>query len=79
MYIQVNVSDEMVSKVDKHAKSIGISRSALCALFIGQGINGMESANSIIDDIKDCVKVELSNSLSDKSSSSKRSKKIAPV
>lgn len=38
MRVQVNLSDEMVVKVDKYAQHIGVSRSALCSLLIGQGI-----------------------------------------
>lgn len=37
MKVQVNVSDEMVEGIDKYAKAMGVSRSALCSMWIGQG------------------------------------------
>lgn len=36
--VQITLSEDMVCRVDDYAKSMGISRSALCAIFIGQGI-----------------------------------------
>lgn len=44
MRIQVNVSDEMVEKVDAIAKDMGMSRSALCTYYIGLGVYGMSKA-----------------------------------
>ena len=38
MKLQITVSEELVQEIDKYAKMMGISRSALCATFIGQGI-----------------------------------------
>lgn len=38
MRVQVNLSDEMVDRVDVYAKKMGVSRSALCSIFVGQGI-----------------------------------------
>lgn len=37
MRIQVNLGDDMLKKVDEYAKMMGVTRSSLCALFIGQG------------------------------------------
>lgn len=50
MKVQVNLSDEMVSRVDVVAKNIGISRSAICAYFIGQGISQIENSYKIVQD-----------------------------
>ena len=44
MRVQVNLSDDMVERVDKLAKSYGVSRSALMALYIGQVVDGTEKA-----------------------------------
>lgn len=44
MKIQVNISDDLVKRVDEYAKTMGVSRSALCAVFIGQGVMGYEKA-----------------------------------
>ena len=38
MKLQVNVNAELVAKIDSYAKMLGVSRSALCAVFIGQGL-----------------------------------------
>ena len=37
MKVQVNISDDMVEGIDKYAKAMGVSRSALCGVWIGQG------------------------------------------
>lgn len=36
MRVQVNVSDDLVKKIDEYAKIMGVSRSALCSVWIGQ-------------------------------------------
>lgn len=49
MKLQVNVSDELVGRIDKYAQMMGVSRSALCAMFIGQGVMGYDKAYEAID------------------------------
>lgn len=54
MKLQVNVSIDMVKIIDSYADLIGVSRSSLCAMFIGQGAlslqKGLEaSENYFID------------------------------
>lgn len=49
MKVQVNVSDEMVEKVDFWAKKLGISRSAFCATAIGQYVFGFEKSVELIE------------------------------
>lgn len=51
MRAQINLSDEMVNKLDMYAKVLGMSRSALCAYFIGQGVMGLDKANDTIASI----------------------------
>lgn len=48
MRIQVNLSDEMVNKVDAYAKKMGVSRSALCSMLVGQGIMGYDKSMDIL-------------------------------
>jgi len=48
--VQVMLNDEMVKRIDDYAKKIGISRSGLCAMFIGQGIMGFDKANELINE-----------------------------
>lgn len=49
MRVQVNLSDEMVVKVDEYAKKMGVSRSALCSMLVGQGIMGYDKSMDIIN------------------------------
>lgn len=49
MRVQVNVDDEMVKKIDAYAKKMGVTRSALCSVFIGQGIMGYEKSFEVLD------------------------------
>ncbi len=44
MRIQVNLSDEMVGRVDKIASMYGVTRSGLLATFIGQMVTQTESS-----------------------------------
>lgn len=49
MRIQVNVGDDIVKQLDKYAEMMGVSRSALCSIFIGQGILGYNKSFEMID------------------------------
>lgn len=42
MKVQINLSDDLVAKIDKYAKAMGVSRSALCGVWIGQTVMSME-------------------------------------
>lgn len=57
MRVQVNLSDEMVDKVDFYARKMGVSRSALCSMLVGQGImsydNSMDILNKLCDNLGD--------------------------
>ena len=52
MRVQVNLSDELVSKVDFWAKKIGVSRSALCSVLVGNGIMGYDKALEVFEQMK---------------------------
>lgn len=56
MRIQVNLSDSMVKKLDKLADDYGVTRSALCAMLIGQGADGINQAKQIITEMSDSLK-----------------------
>lgn len=57
MRVQVNVNDELVKELDIYAKSVGMSRSGLCAYFIGQGMYGVKKGIEISKEvIEDCEK-----------------------
>ncbi len=55
MRAQVNLSDEMVGKVDEYARKMGVSRSALCSMLIGQGIMSYERSTDLLTLIGDKV------------------------
>lgn len=49
--VQVNLSEELVEKIDGIAKSLGVSRSALCGVWIGQAVFSTEKAQSVMDSL----------------------------
>lgn len=50
MRVQVNLSNEMVKRVDKIAEDYGLTRSALCATFIGQCVMSYEKTFNVLQD-----------------------------
>ena len=55
MRVQVNLSDEMVGKVDAYARKMGVSRSALCSMLVGQGIMNYDKSMDLLTLIGDKV------------------------
>lgn len=55
MRVQVNLSDEMVCKVDAYARKMGVSRSALCSMLVGQGIMSYDKSMDLLTLIGDKV------------------------
>lgn len=55
MRVQVNISEEMLRKVDEYARKIGVSRSSLCSVLIGQGIMNYEKSADLLRVIGDKV------------------------
>lgn len=53
MRVQVNVSDDLVKKIDEYAKVMGVSRSALCSVWIGQSVMSYEQSLSIVKQMGD--------------------------
>ncbi len=51
MRIQVNITEELAEELSGYAKQVGISRSALCAVFIGQGAMSYRKAFELIDKV----------------------------
>lgn len=47
--VQVNLSDEMVVRTDFYAKKLGVTRSSLCAFFIGQGVMAYDKSFDVLD------------------------------
>ena len=48
MRVQVNLSDDMVNRVDRIAKDYGVSRSALISTFVGQMVNNTEISKNAV-------------------------------
>ena len=61
MRVQVNLSNEMVLKVDNYAKIMGVSRSALCSILVGQGIMAFDKSFDVIDMLSEQVSNQLLN------------------
>jgi len=61
MKITVNVSDEMVTRLELYSKKMGVSRSALCAQFIGQSVMGYDKAFDVMDTMADKMGIEKNN------------------
>lgn len=55
MRVQVNVSDELVKKIDEYAKIMGVSRSALCSVWIGQSVMSYEQSLTMIKQMGDKI------------------------
>lgn len=62
MKVQVNLNDDIVRKIDEYAKAIGISRSAVCAMWIGQSVLGVEKATEALQNMG----VDVAKNLKDK-------------
>lgn len=48
MRVQVNLSDEMVTRVDEYAAKMGVSRSSLCSMLVGQGIMSYDKSMDVL-------------------------------
>ena len=51
MRVQVNLSNEMIERVDKIAKLYGVTRSGLLATFIGQQVTQVEMGQSLANNL----------------------------
>lgn len=51
MKLQVTANDQMVTKLDKYAELMAVSRSALCAMLIGQGLMSLDKSYGILNDL----------------------------
>ena len=51
MRIQVNLSDNMVKRVDALAEDMGVSRSAFCSLIIGQYVMNYEKSVDVLKSV----------------------------
>ena len=59
MKLQININDDIVERIDEQAHALGVTRSALCAMWIGQGLRTMEANN----DLTKAMSAELSQVL----------------
>lgn len=71
--ITITVSDESVEKLSYYGEKMGMNRSALCAYLVGQGLMGLDRANSMLDKVSESMSDEIKRafvSMADKSSDS---------
>ena len=64
MRVQVNISDDMVNKLDMYASKMGVSRSALCSVLIGQAVMGYDKAFEMCDATIKGLKISEMNDVS---------------
>lgn len=68
--ITITVSDESVEKLSYYGEKMGMNRSALCAYLVGQGLMGLDRANSMFDKVSESMSDEIKRafaSMADKS------------
>lgn len=68
--ITITVSDESVEKLSYYGEKMGMNRSALCAYLVGQGLMGLDSANSMFVKVSESMSDEIKRafaSMADKS------------
>lgn len=41
--LQININDDIVARIDRHAKLLGVTRSALCAMWLGEALLNAEA------------------------------------
>lgn len=63
--ITITVSDESVDKLAMYGEKMGMNRSALCAYLVGQGLMGLDRANSMIDKVAESMTDEMKKALAD--------------
>lgn len=71
--ITITVSDESIEKLSYYGEKMGMNRSALCAYLVGQGLMGLDRANSMLDKVSESMSDEIKRaftSMADKSSDS---------
>lgn len=51
MKVQVNLNENLVKKIDAYAAAIGQSRSAVCAIWIGQAVLGIDKATELLQSV----------------------------
>lgn len=49
MRIQINLSDEILKRVDQEAKKLGTSRGAMLTTWIGEKINTIDQTKAILE------------------------------
>ena len=49
MKVQITLNDKLVEKIDKYAAAIGMTRSSICAYWIGQAVLGFDKASQTLD------------------------------
>lgn len=60
MRVQVNLSEQMVERINNYAEQMGVSRSALCSMLISQGIMSYDKSFDMIQSLDDRVGDDLS-------------------
>lgn len=51
MRLQIGISDEMASRLDRLSERMGVTRSALCAMLLGQGALSLEKSLNFVENM----------------------------
>ena len=65
MRVQVNLSDELVERVDNYCNRIGIARSAMISVMVGQYMDQLEKADNVLTNAYNDVTSNLKGLMND--------------
>jgi len=57
----ITVSTDMANRIDLYCEKMGVSRSALCGMIIGQGIMGYDKSFDVIEKMGGSLASQLQN------------------
>ena len=80
MRININVSEDVIARLDSIAQGYGMNRSQLCTFFIGQGVRSVEMQNQTVSALGPQLAQQLATLLGDASGvKPKKPKKSVPA
>ena len=63
MRINVNVSDELNSKIENYSKQFGVSKSQFCSMMIGQGVMSYDKTFDMMGGLKDSIQEQMKKAI----------------
>lgn len=78
MRININVSENVVDRLDSIAQGYGMNRSQLCTFFIGQGVRSVEMQNQAAAALGPQLAQQLASLFDGSSNKRKTKKSVSP-